>query len=80
MGNDKKSSLIARNRSKKQHKVYLCEAEIDMIKDLSCGTVSKTIHAIVAAFLSRIGNDMSFLKRCDHIQINNIRRAITPYG
>jgi hypothetical protein len=40
--------LLARNRTRKQHKVYLYEAEITMLGGLAGGTVSDNVHAIVA--------------------------------
>jgi hypothetical protein len=68
--------LLARNRTKKQHKVYLYEAEINMLNDFAGGSVSENVHAIIAAFLKQTGHIMSFLKEKDHLQINNIHRAI----
>lgn len=69
--------LIARNRTKRQHKVYLYEAEISMLDGMAGGTVSENVHAIVASFLRKIGKKTDFLKETDINQINNIRRAIT---
>lgn len=69
--------LLARNRVRRQHKIYLYEAEINMLKGFTDGTISDNVHAIVAAFLSRIGRDMSFLKERDLSRIKEIRRAIT---
>ena len=69
--------LLARNRVKEPHKVYLYEAQINILSGFAGGTVSENVHAIVAAFLKRIGKKMPYLKKSDHIQINNIRRAIT---
>jgi hypothetical protein len=66
--------LIARNRTRRQHKVYLYEAEMNMLSKF--GSVSDTVHAIVAAFLKKTGHDMSFLKERDHNKIKEIRRAI----
>jgi hypothetical protein len=70
--------LLARNRTKKQHKVYLYEAEISMLSDLADGSVSENVHAIIASFLRKIGKQMDFLKEEDIKQINAIRRAIAP--
>lgn len=64
---------------RKQHKVYLYEAEINMLNGFAGGTVSDNVHAIIAAFLSRVGKDMSFLKDRDKNRIKEIRRAITEY-
>lgn len=69
--------LLARNRVRRQHKIYLYEAEINMLDGFAGGTVSENVHAIVAAFLKRIGKKLDFLKPCDIAQINEIRRAIT---
>lgn len=69
--------LLARNRTRKQHKVYLYEAEINMLNGFAGGTVSDNVHAIVASFLRKIGKKMSFLKERDINRINEIRRAIT---
>jgi len=69
--------LMARNRTRKQHKVYLYEAEISMLNGFAGGTVSDNVHAIVASFLNKIGKKMDFLKERDINRINEIRRAIT---
>jgi hypothetical protein len=70
--------LLARNRTRKQHKIYLYEAEINMLSGFAGGTVSDNIHAIVAAFLIKIGRKMEFLKERDLNRIKMLRRAITP--
>jgi hypothetical protein len=75
-----KEILLARNRVKKQHKVYLYEAEIGMLDGMAGGSVSENVHAIVASFLRRIGKQMDYLKEEDIKQINNIRRAIATCG
>ena len=77
MKTDCSKILMARNRVRVQHKIYLYDAEINMLRGLSGGTVSENVHAIVAAFLARIGKQLDFLKPCDINQINEIRRAIT---
>lgn len=69
--------LAARNRTKRKHRVYLYEAEIAMLDGMAGGSVSENVHAIVAAFLKRIGKQMNFLKPCDIMRINEIRRVIT---
>lgn len=69
--------LLARNRTRKQHKVYLYEAEINMLDGLAGGTVSDNAHAIIASFLSKIGKQMNFLKYRDINRINALHMAIT---
>lgn len=68
--------LLARNRVKEPHKVYLYEAQMNILSGFAGGTVSENVHAIVAAFLGRIGKKMPYLKKRDIKQINNIRRVI----
>ena len=68
---------LARNKTKRQHEIYLYEAEINMLKELKCGTVSEIVHAITASFLRKIGKDMKFLKDCDLLKIKEIHNAIT---
>jgi hypothetical protein len=68
---------MARNRVRIQHKVYLYEAEINILYGFAGGTVSDNVHAIVASFLRKIGKKMDFLKERDINRINEIRRAIT---
>jgi hypothetical protein len=68
---------MARNRIKRQHEIYLYEAEINMLKSLECGSVSEIVHAIVASFLRKIGKDMKFLKSYDLLKIKEIYNAIT---
>ena len=77
MSNQAPQILMARNRVKKQHKVYLYEAEINMLDGLAGGSVSENVHAIIASFLRKTGHVMDFLKETDTMQINRIRRAIT---
>jgi len=69
--------LAARNRTKKQHKVYLHEATCNMLRGFAGGTISENICAIVNAFLEKTGRDMSFLDKSTLNQIKNIRRAIS---
>jgi hypothetical protein len=75
--NDCSKILLARNRTRKQHKVYLYEAEITMLDGLAGETISDNVHAIVASFLIKTGHEMKFLKWRDHNRINELRRAIT---
>jgi hypothetical protein len=75
--NDCSEILMARNRTRKQHKVYLYEAEINMLEGFAGGTVSDNVHAIVAFFLRKIGKQMDFLKSRDFNRINALHRAIT---
>lgn len=74
---DHENILIARNRVRIQHKIYLYEAEINMLNGFAGGTVSDNVHAIIASFLKRIGKKMDFLKERDISRIKEIRRAIT---
>lgn len=76
MRNSHTEILLARNRTRKQHKVYLYEAEINMLNGFAGGTVSDNVHAIVASFLRKIGKQMNFLKERDNSRINALRRAI----
>ena len=69
--------LLARNRTRMQHKVYLYEAEINMLDGFADGTVSDNVHAIVASFLRKIGKRMDFLKERDLNRIKALHRAIT---
>jgi hypothetical protein len=68
---------MARNRVRIQHKVYLYEAEINMLDGFAGGTVSDNTHAIVASFLRKTGKKMDFLKKRDLNRINELHRAIT---
>ena len=68
--------LFARNRTRKQHKVYLYEAEINMLDGFAGGTVSDNVHAIVASFLRKIGKRLAFLKARDLNRIKELHRAI----
>jgi hypothetical protein len=72
-----RSMLLARNKTKRQHKVYLYEATINMLDGFAGGTVSDNINAIVSAFFLRCGKDMPYLKKRDTFRIKEIRRAIT---
>ena len=67
--------LYARNRTRIPHKVYLYEAEINMLR--AYGSISDTAHAIIAAFLRQTKHDMSFLKERDVNKIKDIHRAVT---
>jgi len=69
--------LMARNRTKRQYKIYLHEATANMLEGFADGTRSENICAIVNAFLRRIGKDVSFLDENTLSQINKLRRAIT---
>lgn len=69
--------LLARNKIKIQHEIYLYEAEINMIKCLECGSVSEVVHALVASFLRKIGKDVRFLKKKDLLKIKQIHSAIS---
>jgi hypothetical protein len=69
--------LIVRNRTRKQHKIYLYEAEINILNGFAGGTVSDNVHAIIAAFLLKTGHSLPYLKERDHNRIKEIRRAIT---
>ena len=69
--------LLARNKNKKQHKIYIYEAMINMLNGFAERSVSENICAIVAAFLEKTNHDMSFLKDKDRLRINKICRAIT---
>jgi len=78
MSTDNEQVLIARNRTRKQHKAYFYEAEINMLDGFAGGSVSDNAHAIIAAFFQRCGKHMPYLKERDHNRIKEIRRAITP--
>ena len=67
--------LIARNRTRVQHKVYLYEAMINMLKKY--GSVSDSIMAICACYLERSGCDVSFLKERDRLKMKEMHRAIS---
>ena len=80
----KKESKIylSRNKTKKQHEVYLYEAEINILQtivDKTSGrkSVSKIIHAIVADFLIRNKRTLEFLTDLDKIEIKELHNAIT---
>jgi hypothetical protein len=68
---------LARNRTKRQHKIYLHEATINMLNGFAGGTVSENVNAIVCAFLQKIGKQMNYLDDQTLRQINEIRRALT---
>ena len=69
--------LMARNRTRVPHKIYLYEAEKNMLQAMGCGSVSDTVHGILAAFLSRTGHRMEFLKTRDRLIIDKIRRGLS---
>ena len=69
--------LLARNRTKRQHKVYIYEAMANMLDGFAGNSISENICMIVAAFLQQCGKNMDFLKSYDHLKIQGIRRAIT---
>lgn len=70
-------TLLARNRTRIPHKIYLYEAEIVFLGEIVPGTVSDNAHAIIASFFRRIGKQMYFLKERDINKINDIRRAVS---
>ena len=74
---DHSGILIARNRTRQAHKVYLYEATKKMLDGFAGGTVSDNVNAIVCAFLEKTGHDMSFLKTRDRLRIKEIRRVLT---
>ena len=69
--------LIARNRTKKQVKVFMYEAVGNMLEGLAGQTRSENIFGLCCAFLEKTGHKLDFLKPCDKLIINNLRRAIT---
>jgi hypothetical protein len=69
--------LLSRNKSKRQHKVYIYEAMCNMLSGFAGHTISENIFALTASFLERTGHKMDFLKSSDRLIINDIRRAIT---
>lgn len=68
---------MARNRTKKVHKVYTYEAIKNILDGYAGNTVSENMFAITAAFLLQTGHKLEFLTIKDMALINNIRRAIT---
>lgn len=81
MGNESEIHL-ARNRTKKQHEVYLYEAEINILQTIADRTsgrksVSKMIHAIVADFLIENGKSLEFLNNTDRLEIKELHNVIS---
>lgn len=74
---DFKTVLRARNRTKRQHKIYIYEAMKNMLDGYGGNSVSENCFGIVAAFLERTGHKMDFLTEKDRLIINKLRRAIT---
>jgi hypothetical protein len=68
--------LLARNRTKLQHKVYTYEAMKNMLDGFAGNSISENFFGIVAAFLEQTGHKMDFLKPCDKLIIKNIRRVL----
>jgi hypothetical protein len=73
---------LSRNRTKKQHEVYLYEAEINMLQTIADKTsgrksVSKIVHAIVADFLMKNKRSLEFLTDLDSLEIKDLDNAIT---
>ena len=68
---------MARNRIKRQNKVYLYEAMKNILEGFAGHTFSENVFAITAAFLQQIGKSVDYLKPADHLLIKEIRRAIT---
>lgn len=77
MQTDYNKILVARNRTKKVHKVYTYEAIKNMLDGYAGNTISENMFGIVAAYLQQTGHDMSFLKDKDLLIINKIRRVMT---
>lgn len=69
--------LLARNRTKKVHKVYTYEAIKNILDGYAGNTTSENMFAITAAFLLQTGHKLDFLTARDMGLINNIRRAIS---
>jgi hypothetical protein len=69
--------LLARNRTKRQRKIFVYEAMANMLEGFAGHSVSENIFGIVAAFLQQTGHKMDFLKDSDRLIIKEIRRAIT---
>jgi hypothetical protein len=72
-----KTILLARNKTKQQHKVYIYEAMCNMLEGFAGHTISENIFALTAAFLEKTGHKLDFLKDSDRLIINDLRRAIT---
>lgn len=74
---DSKEILVARNRFRKAHKVFMYEAELNLLSGLGVGSISDTIHAIVSDYLIKIGKKLPYLKERDIKKIMALRKAIT---
>ena len=72
--------LVARNRTRRQHKVYLYEAQKSMLKDISkClpkASVSDVLCIMSLCFLEQTGHDMSWVPDRDLFKMKELRRAI----
>jgi hypothetical protein len=77
MKTDFKGVLLARNRHKKQHKAYMYEAQIDLLKGIGGNTASENVFALVSMLLKKLGKQQDFLTEKDTLIINNLRRAIS---
>lgn len=73
-----KEILLARNRTKRQHKVYIYEAMKNMLDGFAGHSISENLFALSAAFLQQTGKCMDFLTERDLLLIKEIRRAIAP--
>lgn len=69
--------LIARNRTKRQIKVFVYEAIGNMLEGIAGQTRSENIFGLCCAFLEKTGHKLDYLKDSDRLIIKNLRRAIT---
>jgi hypothetical protein len=70
----------ARNRNKKQYKVFLREATASLLSAVGGNAElsrSEVLDALANSFLRKIGKDVSFLHEQDLLNINKLKRAIT---
>jgi hypothetical protein len=71
--------LLARNRTKRQVKVFMYEAIGNMLEGMAGQTRSENVFGLCCAFLERTGHKLDFLKPSDRLIIKNLRGAISTY-
>lgn len=77
MSTDCAEILFARNRTKRQMKVFMYEAIGNMLEGLSGQTRSENVFGLCCAFLEKTGHKLDFLKPSDRLIIKNLRRAVS---
>lgn len=79
---DHDAIYLARNKTRRQYKIYLYEAEAEMLRTLSMLTDGKQsrsdiMHIILSCFLEQKGFATDYLKTGDRLKMRQLRRAIS---